>query len=307
MRVACRAMTERDIREKQNQGLPIDALANKTRDDFGRSARSYISHLFGTVQNQKSLVTDLMKGLGSSDLDTLLHDPLSHADYCFTQLFTSFRLRGYFSSGQEAECHEEYRSFVDELRRKYSELHQPVIFVRDTTSFLIEQTSLHNRPLLHKIFRLASLCLDEPFQTLPPVKFGSVDSDNPTSGFVDVVLPVQSYFKNVTNGMESVSSDDSIAAFLRLEPTFVGVVTSDVYSPWDSVDFFGRTGILEQLDPSRAYSGTQDLASTSKPAVVSKPDKSKMSGPAKKMSHLLDKKELAQSAKNLLSASCSKF
>ena len=74
--------------------------------------------------------------------------------------------------------------------------------------------------------------------------------------------------------MESVSSDYSIAAFLRLEPTFIGVGTSDVYSPWDSVDFFGAL-ILEQLDPSRAYSGPQDSASTSKPAVVSKPDKSK--------------------------------
>ena len=107
--------------------------------------------------------------------------------------------------------------------------------------------------------------------------------------------------------MDSVGSYDSIAAFLRLEPTFVGVGTSDVYSPWDSVDFFGRSGILEQLDPGRAYSGSQALVSTSKPAVVSKPDRSKTSGPAKKMSHLLDRKELAQSAKKLLSASCSKF
>ena len=107
--------------------------------------------------------------------------------------------------------------------------------------------------------------------------------------------------------MDSVSSDDSIAAFLRLEPTFVGVGTSDVYSPWDSVDFFGRAGILEQLDPGRACSGSQALVSTSKPAVVSKPDRSKTSGPAKKMSYLLDRKELAQSGKKLLSASCSKF
>ena len=121
------------------------------------------------------------------------------------------------------------------------------------------------------------------------------------------MLPVQSYFQSVTNGMESVSSDDSIAAFLRLEPTFVGVGTSDVYSPRDNVDFFGHAGILEHLDPSRAYSGSQDLASTSKPAVVSKPEKSKTSGSSKEMSHLLDRKELTQSAKNMLSASCSKF
>ena len=248
-----------------------------------------------------------MKGFGSFDLDTLQHGPLPHADYCFTQLFTSLRLRGFFSSGQEAECHEEYKSFVDELRRKYPELHQPVLFVRDTVSFLIEQASLHSRPLLNKLFRLTCLCLDEPFQILPPVKHGSVDSDNPTSGFVDVVLPVQSYFQNVTNCMESVSSYDSIAAFLRLEPSFVGVETSDVYSPWDNVDFFGRAGILEKLDSSRAYSRSQALASMSKPADVGKPDKSKTSGSSEKMSHLLDRKELTQSAKNLLSASCSKF
>ena len=79
-----------------------------------------------------------------------------------------------------------------------------------------------------------------------------MDSENPTSGFVDGVLPVQSYFQNVTNGMESVSSDNSIAAFLRLEPTFVGVGTSDVNIPWDGVDFVCLAGILEQLDSSRA-------------------------------------------------------
>ena len=96
LRISCRAMAEKDIRDKLDQGLPIGALANKNRDDFGRSTRSYIS-LFSSVQNQKTLATDLMKELGSFNLDTLLHDPLPHAVYCFSRLFTSFRLRGYFS------------------------------------------------------------------------------------------------------------------------------------------------------------------------------------------------------------------
>ena len=133
-----------------------------------------------------------MKGLRSFDSDTLLNDTLPYAAYCFTQLFTSFRLRGFFSSDQETECHEKYMSFVDDLQRKFLELHQPTLFVPDTVGFLMEQSSLQSRPFLHKPFRLACLRLDEPFQALPPVKFGSVDSDDPTSGFVDVVLPVQS-------------------------------------------------------------------------------------------------------------------
>ena len=215
-------MVKKDIRDKKDQGLPIDVLANKNRNVCGRSAQNYISHLFSSVQNQKTLTTDLMKSLESFDLDTLLLDPLSHAVYCFSQLFISFRLRGYFSSDQEIERQKEYMSFVDDLRRKYPEMHQPTLFVRDTVSFLIEQASLQGHPLLYKFFHLACLCLDEPFQTLPPVKFGSVNSDDPTSGLVGVKFPVQSYFRNVPNSIESVSSDQSVAVFLRHEPSFVG-------------------------------------------------------------------------------------
>ena len=119
-------------------------------------------------------------------------------------------------------------SFVDDLRRKYPELLQPTFFVRDTVGYPIEQASLQSRPLLLDLFRLACLCLDEPFQTLSPVKIGSVDSDDPTSGFVDVLLPVQCYFHNVPNRIESVITDQSIAAFQQLEPTFVGIGKTDV-------------------------------------------------------------------------------
>ena len=307
LRIACRAMAERDIREKKDQGLPIDALANKNREVFGRSARSYISHLFSSVQNQKTLTTDLMKGLGSFDLDTLLHDPLPHAVYCFSQLFTSFRLRGYFSLEQETECQDEYVSFRDDLQRRYPDLHQPTLFILDTVGFLIEQSSLQSRPLLLKLFRLACLCLDEPFQTLPPVKIGSLDSDDPTSSFVDVVLPVQSYFRNVPNGIESVNSDQSVAAFLRLEHTFVGVGTSDVYSPWESVNFFDRASVLEQLDPNGTCRRGQNLDPVSKSSDATRPVSSKKSGVSKKMSHLVTGNELTRSAENLLSASSSKF
>ena len=131
--------------------------------------------------------------------------------------------------------------------------------------------------MLLKLFCLACLCLDEPFQTLPPVKFGSVDSDDPTSGFVDVVLPVQSYFQNVPYSVEVVSSDQSVAAFLQLELTFVGVGTSDIYSPWDSADFFGRGEILERLDPNGTYQRSQNLDPASKNSNATKSVESKKS------------------------------
>ena len=199
---------------------------------------------------------------------------------------------------QEIECQEEYASFVDDLRRRYPELRQPILFIRDTVAFLIEQATLLSRPLLLKLFRLACLCLDELFQTLPPVKFGSVDSDDPTSGFVDVVLPVQSYFQNVPYSVEAVSSDQSVAAFLQLEPTFVGNGTSDIYSPWDSVDFFGPAEILERLDPDGTCQRCRNLDPSFKNSNVTKSAESKKSKVSKKMSHLLTRSEISQSAEN---------
>ena len=100
--------------------------------------------------------------------------------YCHRQLFTSFRLRGYFSFDQECPCSEEYRSFVDVMRQIFPELIQLTLFVKDTVAFLIAQASLTCLPLLCKLFRLACLCLDEPFENFPLVTFGPVNTEDPT-------------------------------------------------------------------------------------------------------------------------------
>ena len=184
------------------------------------------------------------------------------------------------------------------------------MLISDTVKFLVDMPSLHSRPLLHKLFRLACLCLDEPFPLLLPVKLGSVDSDDPTNSLLDVSLPVKSYYSNVPYGIEAVTTDQSVSAFLRLEPDFGGVGLSDTYCPWDSVDFFGRSEILEQLIsisnrpqvPTGVtfskYAGSSGLRSTSK--LSAKKD-------SKKPRQLLFDKELASSAKNLLTPNSSKL
>ena len=238
---ACKAKAGRDVKDKQTEGLPLDALSGKHKEEFGRAARSYVTHLFNSMQHQTSLTTDLVRGLGPFDLETLLTGPIEHAMYCHRQLFTSFRLRGYFSLDQECPCSEEYRSFVDVMRQTFPDLIQPTLFVKDTVDFLVAQVSLTSRPLLYKLFRLACLCLDEPFESLPVVTFGSVNTEDPTCSQVDVILPVQSYFRNVPRGVETVTSEQSISKFLLLEPDFGTQGLSDVYCPWLSVDYFGRT------------------------------------------------------------------
>ena len=121
--------------------------------------------------------------------------------------------------------------------------------MKDTVDFLIAQASLTCRPLLYKLFRLACLCLDEPFENLPVVTFGSVNTEDPTCSRVEVMLRVQPYFRNVSRGMETVTSEQSISKFLLLEPDFGTQGLTDVYRPWLSVDYFERTRFLSSWTP----------------------------------------------------------
>ena len=188
---ACKIKTGHDKLEKCNSGLSIDALSSKNKEEFGRAARSYVTFLFNSFQELKGLTNDLVKGFGCFDSEILWLGPIAHATYCHAQLFTSFRLRGHFTSDQETASGEKFLSFLDDLRRTFSGLAQPTSLIPDTVKFLVELLTLHSRPLLYKLFRLACLCLDEPFPVLPSVKFGSVDSDNPTSStFVCLLLAV---------------------------------------------------------------------------------------------------------------------
>ena len=130
----------------------------------------------------------------------------------------------------------------------YSDMAQPTILITDTINFLMEQPSLLSRPLLYRLFTLSCLCLDQPFQDLPEVKFSSVRTDDPSSKLTDIILPVQFYFKSVPRGVETLSADTSVSKFLSLETTFGDSAFRDSYDPWLSIDLFGRAGILEKLD-----------------------------------------------------------
>ena len=115
------------------------------------------------------------------------------------------------------------------------------------------QTSIQTRPLLLRCFKFACLCLDEPFRSLPTVKFGSVNTDNYSSKLIDVILPVQSYFSSVPGSVEAVTSESSISEFLELESTFGRGALSDTYDPWLGMDQFGRADILSKLDPDDRF------------------------------------------------------
>ena len=204
----------------------------------------------------------------------MLKSPLALATRCYNNLFATFRLRNYFTLDQESQVQEEYVSFIDELRLKFAAFDQPTLLVPDTIDFLMEQTTLATRPLLLQSFKLACVCLDGPFRPLPPVKFSSFNTEDPTSKLVDVILPVQSFFKHVVNSIESATSDVSISEFLELESTFGRSAFSDTYSPWTGLDSFGKTTILSKLDPDSKFrsaaggKGSLVLSPSSSPPVL---------------------------------------
>ena len=123
---ACKLKAEVEQHEKKGEKSTLEELTSKAKEYSGRLARSYVTHLFKETRSHLDFATLIAQGLGSFDLEILLKLPLTLAIRCYSKLFTSFRLRGYFSMDQEFQAQEEYLSFLDELRVKYSEFDQPI-------------------------------------------------------------------------------------------------------------------------------------------------------------------------------------
>ena len=225
----------------------MEVLTKRNKEAFERLARSYVTYVFNEAQSHLGFTSDIAKGLGAFDLNVILEGNHSQSGSCTRHLFNNLQLRGHFSEDQEAHCLEEFQTFTEELQQLYTEMVQPTLFIQDTVNFLMEQTILRNKPLLLKMFQLACLCLDEPFSSLPPVKFSSVNTKDPTCRHIDLILPVQSYFENVPYNVEAITTDDLVAKFLRYESVYSELGSSDTYCPWSEVNRYDQSQMLKTL------------------------------------------------------------
>ena len=185
---------------------------------------------------------------------------------------------------------------------------QPTLLITDTVGFLVGLSFLRTRRLLYRLFTLSCLCLDEPFQTLPDVKFNSIRTDEPSSRIADVILPVQSYFKKVPDGIATLSSNAFVTKFLSLETTFGDGALRDSYDPWSGIDLFGRARILAQHDPNASGPSGPKRTSTAE-ASTSGVQEKKLAVPrgTKRSSKLLSTSELTGSGEKFRADSSRKL
>ena len=244
----CKLKAEKERKDAKHSSLSLDQLVANNREEFSRQARAYVAHLFSVAAGLTRYTSDIVKGLGAFDLETLLMDTMEQAAYCFKNLFSSFRLRGVFKSEEESLYMEEYLSFIDEVRRTHPEIQQPKLLIADAIDFVSKQPALKSRIYLSRIFRLRCLCIDEPRYSFVPVRFGSTKTDDPTSMLFDVVAPIQSYLKNAVRGLDTLATDASIARLLELEMTFGDAGLSSTYCPWDGINHFDRVGIQDCIN-----------------------------------------------------------
>ena len=150
--VCCKRKAEKERKDAKNSSLSLDQLVANNREEFSRQARAYVAHLFGAAAGLTRFTSDIVKGLGAFDLETLLIDTMEQAAYCFKNLFSSFRLRGVFKSEEESLYMEEYLSFIDEVRRSHPEMQQPKLLIADAIDFVSKQPALKPRVYLPESF-----------------------------------------------------------------------------------------------------------------------------------------------------------
>ena len=296
---ACKIQTELELHERKGEKLPLEIVTEKAREDYCRLARSYVTQLFKETRSHFNFTTIIAQGSGSFDLKILLKSPFIGYQMLWQIVYDLPSPRLLFARSRDL-AQEEYLCFVDELSVKFAEFDQPTLLIPDTVEFLMVQTSLPTRPLLLRCFKLACLCLDEPFRPHPVVKFGSVNTGDLTSKLVDVVIPVQSYFSSVEDSISTITTDASIAEFLDLESTFGRTALIDTYDPWLGLDKFGRSDFLSKLDPSDKYqcSGSK-VKATECTKVQQPPSTLSYSRKNVRPTHHLSDSEVSQSAKNL--------
>ena len=244
--IAAKHKAEADICDTRNRDA-VDKLAVKLKEDFALLGRDFVKMLLVRVSKNTSLTSELVKGLACFDPKMLFQLPLQLCTKHFLVLYRSFCSRGWVPTENEQACLDEYTTFVELMREGYSNLVESPELLHDVVDFITPLTILRERPQLRYLFQLCCLCLTSNISELPVVELGSTNSNNSNCRIREAVFMVQSFLQNVPDCLERCVSPDSISRYLTLRTDFgVGGFTN-VYSPWNSVDFCNYSGLYNSF------------------------------------------------------------
>ena len=251
---------------KKSEKSAILKTADKIKEEFAYSGLRYISFLLGGFLSLPGLGSDLVKGLAAFDPYVLLVRPTDVALRHYDLLYCTFQLRSWVTVENESACRDEYLALVDHLRAVYLDVSDVYGLTEDLIDFLLTLDFLQTRPHLLHLLKLCCLCLTEYGYSFPSVTFGSINTTGYQGRLTDVILPCQSYFKNVPDSVGYCCSEASLAKFSTVSSDFGRTAFAADYDPWTFVDLFGRSSLYKSLVASYKQVLSGPVGSVSRPA-----------------------------------------
>ena len=273
------AKSEIDVeRERSKRQKPSEAVARSvigaTFNPFIETGRSYIRYVAKELIKHPSFKSDLVMGMASFDYSTLFILPRHQAIECYRHLFQSFSSRGWLSRELKNVHMDDFVDFVDDLRHVYLDnvISGPII--DDMVTFVANCPKLAHREYTLHVFKLCCLCLGHICLALPTVELSYPTSGVESVDLFSVIEPLQSYLLCGDSAHNFFTDPDSIGRCVELVDNFGDRALQAGYNPWDSVDFNGRAGIVEEL--SKAYKAVRvasDVDTSSMSTLLQSPEK----------------------------------
>ena len=169
---------------------------------------------------------------------------------------------------------DDYVEFIDDLRHVYldNEISGPVI--NDMVSFLANYPDLAHRECTLPVFKLCCLCLGHICPALLTVGLSYPMSVVASVDLSSVIEPLQSYLLCGELANNFFTDPDSIGRCVELVDNFGDRALRAGFFPFDSVDFNGSAGLVEELSKTyKVVRVASDVDTSSMSAYLQSPGK----------------------------------
>ena len=104
---------------KRSDKSAIGKTAETARIDFIDDTMNFIQYVLGEVLRVAILSADVLKGLAAFDLNIMFKTPVEVALRHFDILYSTFQLRSWVTSSDEATCRDECLKLLETLQTNY--------------------------------------------------------------------------------------------------------------------------------------------------------------------------------------------